>query len=497
MKKIFSIFLVLAMLFSFAACSSGDGNSKNTGPVGDTTGYNGPNDNGIEYEKDDLPDGLNFGGATVKFMLETVGRGDLFSDELNSDVVNDSIYNREKYVEERIGVELEPVYIDPQNGGDYEKEIEKMIASDEDMYQLLGYTTFAFTRFVFNDYFNDLYDLEYINLEKPWWSQTFNAEAEIMDGLYVTTGSLSLSLTRSLFAIFYNKTVAANNAEDNPELDDLYDIVESGDWTYDKMYELGSSVYVDNNGNDEADEEDSFGLGFQRGIGIDFIWSSFDISILSPDENGWFEIDIPTEKLYSSLERLTNLLFNTNGCFVIGGGDGGLNTLSAMMASDNLIFMNNMLNAIETPTLRNMQSDYGILPTPKYDEKQSGYYSYAHDSYISFAIPKTNLNPDIAAAALEAMASYAYRDTEPAYLDTALKGKYMSDPQSRRMLDLVVDGFKVDAAWIYLETLSAEYPSNFRIFISHNKTNYASEHTKMEKKIKNALNMFKITSKFS
>ena len=195
MKKIFSIFLVLAMLFSFAACSSGDGNSKNTGPVGDTTGYNGPNDNGIEYEKDDLPDGLNFGGATVKFMLETVGRGDLFSDELNSDVVNDSIYNREKYVEERIGVELEPVYIDPQNGGDYEKEIEKMIASDEDMYQLLGYTTFAFTRFVFNDYFNDLYDLEYINLEKPWWSQTFNAEAEIMDGLYVTTGSLSLSLT--------------------------------------------------------------------------------------------------------------------------------------------------------------------------------------------------------------------------------------------------------------------------------------------------------------
>ncbi|MBR6558756.1 MAG: hypothetical protein IKT70_07065 [Clostridia bacterium] len=505
MKKILSLFLVFVMMFSFVACSGGDDSSKGTKP-GDTTASNDPDNNGIEYEKDDLPDDLNFGGQVVRFLLEkrsaTEGKAssdkdDVFTEELNSDVVNDSIYNREKYVEERIGVELEPVYIDPRNGGDYEKTVEKQIAADEDEYQLLGYITFAFTRFVFMDYLNDLYELNYLDLEKPWWSQTFNAEAEVMDGLYVTTGSLSLSLTRALFAIFYNKSLAESNSEKYPELLDLYNVVENGDWTFDKMCELGSTIYIDNNGSTTADSEDTFGLGFQKGIGIDFIWSSFDISVLSPDEDGWFELDVPTEKLYSALDMLTNLLYNTTGCFVAGYDDDNLDILSAMFASNNLLFMNNSLEAIESTTLRNMQSDYGILPTPKYDEKQNEYYSYAHDSYISFAIPKTNRNPDTAAAVLEAMASYAYRDTEPAYLDTALKGKYMSDPQSRKMLDLVVDGFKVDAAWIYLETLSAEYPANFRIMISNNKTNYASQHATMERKVKNALKMFKVTTKFS
>ena len=59
----------------------------------------------------------------------------------------------------------------------------------------------------------------------------------------------------------------------------------------------------------------------------------------------------------------------------------------------------------------------------------------------------------------------------------------MSDPQSRKMLDLVVDGFKVDAAWIYLETLGAEYPSEMRIAIHNGDTNFASKHATLERKM--------------
>ena len=485
------------MLFSFLACSGGD-EGKNNKPSDDTKPSNNPGGNDIEYEKDDLPDDLKFGGEKVQFLLENrIGDAvDLFSDELNSDIVNDSVYNRERYVEERLEVDLVPVYVYPQNGEDYEKEVEKQFAADEDMYQILGYTTFAFTRFVFMNYFNDLQTLNYLDLEKPWWSQTFNEEAEIMDGLYVTTGSISLSLTRAMFAIFYNKSVAEKYSEKIPELNDLYSIVDSGDWTYDKFYELSSTIYEDNNGDTLIDDEDTFGIGITSGIGIDFFWSSFDVNILSGTDDGWFEADIPTEKLYSSLEKIHDLLFNTPGCYSPGYDDAKLNVLSKMMSSDSLLFMNNSLKAIEGATLRNMQSDYGILPTPKYNSAQNDYYTYAHDSYLAFAIPKTNRNPDTAAAVLEAMASYAYRDTEPAYLDTALKGKYMSDPQSRKMLDLVVDGFKVDAAWIYLETLGAEYPSNFRIMLSDGGTNFASKNTSLEKQIKFALKKYQVSSKF-
>jgi len=495
MRSFISIVLTIIMLLSFVACSGGSTDQpQDTTLSGDTTASKPQND--IVYEEDDLPDDLRFDGETVKFLIVKTGVHDLFAEELSSDIVNDSIYNRENFVEERLGVELEPMYIDPMTGGDFEKEIEKQHASDEDMYQLLGYSTFAFTRFVFMNYFHDLYGVNYIDLEKPWWSQTFNNEAEIKDSLYVTTGSLSLSLARSMFAIFYNKNVADEYAASIPELGDLYGLVDSGDWTFDKFHELGSTIYEDNNGDTTADEEDRFGLGFSSGIGIDFFWSSFDINLLSPTDDGWFESDIPTEKLYTSLEKMNTLLFDTPGCFDAGYGDEKLDTLSTMLAGDNLLFMNNTLDAIETTTLRNMQSDYGILPTPKFNEAQDNYYTYAHDSYTSFAIPKTNRNPDVAGAVLEAMASYAYRETEPAYLNTALKGKYMSDPQSRKMLDLVVDGFKVDAAWIYLETLGAEYPSEMRIAIHNGDTNFASKHTTLERRMNLRLKAYLAGSSF-
>jgi len=492
MKSLISIVLVLVMLFSFAACSGGSADQpKDTTVSNDTTASNPQND--IVYEEDDLPDDLRFGGEKITFLLpgQRTLNTEIFTDELNSDVVNDSVYNREKYVEDRLDVELEAEYV---SENEYEDVVEKQHASDDDIYQVLGYITFAFTRFVFTDYFNDLNQLNYIDLEKPWWSQTFNEEAEIMDMQFVATGSLALSLQRSMFAVFYNKTLADNYSDKYPELNELYDIVDRGEWTYDKFYELGSEIYVDNNGDDLKDMEDTFGIGFQGWVGADVIWSSFDIDILSHDEEGWFELAVPVEKMYSSLERIHVLLNDTTGCFDPGHGDENLDDLSAMMAADNLLFMSNTLDAVESATMRNMQSDYGILPFPKYDDKQDNYYTYAHDSYTSFAIPKTCRNTDAAAAVLEALASYSYRETNPNYFNVALKGKYMSDPQSRMMLDTVVNGFKVDAAWIYLETLGSKFPSSFR---PSSDTSYATSYAKLSKQVTLMLKLYKSQTSFS
>ncbi|MBR6558758.1 MAG: hypothetical protein IKT70_07075 [Clostridia bacterium] len=489
MKSLFSILLVLVILFSFVACSSGSTNTKDTTPS--TTKPLDNTDPSIVYEEDDLPNDLDFGGQDIHFLVvdDSDKKSEICTDELNSDVVNDSVYNREKYVEERLGVEIIPEYIDDS---DFEDAMEKQFASDEDQYQIYGYITFAFTRFVFMDHLVDLYDLDYIDLDKPWWSSTFNSEAEVMESLYLTTGSLSLSLTRYMFAMFYNKSLANDNAEKYPELLQLYEIVDSGNWTYDKFYELGSSIYIDNNGSSTPDKEDTYGIGFQRAIGTDVIWSSFDINILSSDGDGWFELDVPTEKLFAVSEKLYNLINNTPGCYDAGISDGDLNDLSKMFAGDQLLFMNNKLLAIESATLRNMQSDYGILPFPKYDSNQKEYYTYAHDSYTSFGIPKTNRNPDVSAAVLEAMASYSYRETAPAYFDTALKGKYMSDPQSRKMLDLVVNGFTVDTAWIYIETIGASYPSSFRQMYVERTQNYSSNHVTHARKVQSALKTYKM-----
>lgn len=160
-------------------------------------------------------------------------------------------------------------------------------------------------------------------------------------------------------------------------------------------------------------------------------------------------------------------------------------------ASGSLLFVVNYISTAETETLRNMQDEYGILPFPKYDENQKEYYSCTGDIPTCFSIPTTNTDPDTAAAVLEALASYSYRETKPAYLDTALKGKYMNDPDSRKMVDYIVNGYKVDASWIYFDTISNEYPASFRYMLIDGETGYASKHAAKEKLISRSLKAYR------
>jgi len=486
MKRVICIFIVLSMLSSFAACASGESSKSTT----DATTTAPPlNTSEIEYEKDDLPDDLNFDGTTVNIlsMSNSLWENEITVEDLSSEIINDSIYNRERFVEDRLGVEISNTKL---SMSDLDKEFKKVMNASEDVYQAVVYTAHISENIV-NGYFYDLNEVEYLNLDKPWWSSKFNEEASIKGKLYLTTGSMLLTLNRFLFATFYNKAIADDYADKIPDLLNLYSIVESGDWTYDKFYELSSGIYSDLNGNSERDKEDIYGLGFVAGISIDTMWSSFDIDILTKSENGFFELNVNTDKLYNSIEKMLKLIHGSTGTYKpTNTSDEELNSLAGKFADNSLLFMVNKLYVIEEETMRNMQNEYGVLPFPKYDDAQKEYYSYSHDQYSTVCIPSTNENPEIAGAVLEAMASFSYRDTEPAYLNMAIKGKYMSDPQSRKMIDLVVDGFTVDAAWIYLFSIGGSFPYNFRSLIEKNETSYASAYTSNANGLKKTLKIY-------
>ncbi|MBR5453512.1 MAG: hypothetical protein IKV54_05465 [Clostridia bacterium] len=80
------------------------------------------------------------------------------------------------------------------------------------------------------------------------------------------------------------------------------------------------------------------------------------------------------------------------------------------------------------------------------------------------------------------MASYSYRETHPAYLDIALKGKYMSDIYSRRMIDRIVAGFKLDSSWIFAAKFG-NIGEQYRNSLGGNSSSYAQIFAKEKKRI--------------
>ena len=91
-----------------------------------------------------------------------------------------------------------------------------------------------------------------------------------------------------------------------------------------------------------------------------------------------------------------------------------------------------------TEKLRDMKEEYGILPMPKFDEKQDQYYSIANDNFSLIAVPTTVKNPALTGAFLELMGEYSYKIVTPKYYEVAMKGKYLRDDESCQMFDIIV-----------------------------------------------------------
>ncbi|MBO4219584.1 MAG: hypothetical protein J5933_01505 [Clostridia bacterium] len=488
--KLFSLLSAIAVMLSIVSCNS-DGNGHDPGNTDDIPVESSASGNSTE-NADSLPYGLDFGGEKIRILTyekDSLWGDELSVEELNNEVVNDSVFLREMYAEDRLNVEIETV-----KSSNYEEDINKSQNSGDDTFQILSGATVSFSDFIFKRYLNDLYDIEYLDFSSPWWYEGFTSEAEINGHLFIASGSLSLSMTRFIFAVFYNKNLAESNANGQlSDLSDLYGIVHRGEWTFDRFCKLGGELYNDLNGNDLMDGEDFYGIGTINGIAMDTIYSSFDISILEKDPDEWFVLSVDKEKLYSAFDMMYRLMYETKGCFLPGSSDESLIDLQKMFAGGALVFMVNKIHSIESHDLRNMSDDYGILPFPKYDENQKEYHSYAHDQYLSFGIPSTVSDTACTGAVLECLSEYSYRNTMPAYLNVALKGKYMSDAQSREMIDLIVNGLVIDSAWIYCHTFGGNFGWNFRDLLCQNRSRaYEPLFTDKEREIKRVIKTYHV-----
>ena len=93
--------------------------------------------------------------------------------------------------------------------------------------------------------------------------------------------------------------------------------------------------------------------------------------------------------------------------------------------------------------LRSMETDFGILPYPKYDEAQERYYSRV-SYYNAPIVPVTNNNLELTGALLEYFNYISSETVIPAYYDIVLKSKTSRDNESQAMLDLIFDSRVVD-----------------------------------------------------
>ena len=126
--KIVVLFLTLLLILPIIACA-GDDNQENNYIYSETDTADEPAETEIT---DSLPDNLDFSGAELTLLVrgEQPGSGtayEFWADEEDGDLINDSVYRRNRAVEERLNLKLK--VIPGPNWQDYARALTMIRAS--------------------------------------------------------------------------------------------------------------------------------------------------------------------------------------------------------------------------------------------------------------------------------------------------------------------------------------------------------------------------------
>ena len=388
-----------------------------------------------EVLKADVPD-VDMNGKKFTFLTSGWGEevwimNDIVAEEENGDPVNDAKYRRNRAIEERFNCEIAD-YNTMAN--DPVPTLKKTVLADDKSYDFFEARLHQYLPLARDGLILNLYDIPHMDLTKPWWDQNSVKSLSVANKLYAVTSDITIMDNDATSAFVFNKGMITDYGLDSP-----YQAVKDGTWTLDALEKLVKTVSKDVDGNGTMDENDMYGLLYQRDTMTAFLAGGGEF-IARKDANDLPYISLNEQKSVDIVSNLLRVLYDKTTCMnVMIPFPTDFNPwMSSMFASDRALFM--WIRMVNVVALRAMETDFGILPIPKYNAEQGNYYSAVNPwTGACITVPASNTDLENSGIFLEAFAAESRYTLQPAYYDILLNGKVVRDQDSKEMLDIIFD----------------------------------------------------------
>ncbi|MBP3918981.1 MAG: hypothetical protein J6I50_07420 [Clostridia bacterium] len=421
----------------------------------------------------------DYGGTT--FDILTAGNWDnewteiydFCAEEENGEPINDAVFQRNMTIEERFNVKINEINnMGNSVGGTGKgaKFIETSVMASDNAYDASLMGAYDVSTLAYRGYLMDLLsDVPNLDVTQPWWDQKANADLRVMNKLFYTTGDISTIDNDCTFCILFNKNLLNAHDMENP-----YEMVKNNTWTIDNFIAMASQLSTDLNGDSKYDENDLYGLCVWQDSMMGMINAAGGM-FSTVGKDGKIELTLNTERNQSMFEKWIALANNHNIAYsLVHSGD----HIEVMFANDQVLFYTRYLCIIKK--YRDMDTDFGILPYPKFDSSQEEYYSTVAPYGCSFiCVPAVVEDIDMTGRILEAMACESMYTVTPAYYDITLEGKMIRDNESAEMLDIILGNRVFDLGQFYQ---IGGYNEEIMNLYRNKKNDFVSMYTKFEKK---------------
>ena len=471
-KRMAAVVLSVLLLLPMTACGE---SSENTDTPGATETEFAPEivEEGAETEpvvSDDLPES-DFEGYEFVIYNSNPETNTWFTtvhvvaDEDSADAIPAAIFKRNLAVEDRLNIRISEVEQTAE-------QIKNAIMSGDssfDMSLMQGGNILAQAQ---AGYLLDLKTLPHQNFEKPYWDYNAYKQLSICNKLFICVGDFLTTQIDETICMFFNKGILTDYNLENP-----YDLVDSGKWTLDKLAEMASVSGNDVNGDGVYDTNDNYGMMSWRGVFYMFLLNGCGNTLVEKNEEDIPVYTFNSESFINSYEKILNIIHGEKKIYFDAEKDANNHRVQEIMfPADQVLFWSECISWAKA--LREMEANFGILPAPKYDEAQSQYYSCNNGNFFGMSVPKSVADKERASIIIEALQSASTRTVLSAYYDITLKSKYSRDEESAKMVDIIFDSTTYDCSTVYG---IGSVKSNIYTMASENKTDIASFYKKQEK----------------
>ncbi|MBQ9995205.1 MAG: hypothetical protein IJP32_02440 [Clostridia bacterium] len=473
-KKLMSAILAAMMVassFAMFSCSDAGSGDTDEATASDTPSASEEVVEETEPEteeiKPDLPADLKFSGSSFTFGVvdNANARNFLVMEELTGEALNDAQYSVIETAQEELDITIEQNVL--TTGYPAAGSLTPLIAAGDDTIQVANVFCVDTSTLLTGGQIIGYKDVPHIDLEKPYWDKSVNNELMLGDMRYAAIGDLSISTHDLTYILLFNKQMITDLGMDSP-----YDLVNGGKWTVDSMAAMMEGAVIDLNGDGQWTRDDQYGYAAHSKMTLPSFWIGAGFQTIALDDAGYPQIHIGDEAFVNFFEKVFQITYDNNSKYNGSDRDAGQDVPTAsreLFQEGKVLFID--CSMFWVGALRDMETDFGIIPYPKLDESQEAYHARV-SYYMPPVLPATNTNLELTGAVLELTNYLAKKEVTPAYYDIALKGKVSRDEESVAMLDLIFANRVIDlgdtlfCSLVRDNFMASMYSSNQRDIVS-------------------------------
>lgn len=411
---------------------------------------------------------------------DTTQRPNFDIGETNGDAFNDTLFNRRITVENLYDIVIEQKSMENRSASN--NEVQRSVLADESVYHLVSNPFIQGSAVLMaNNILQDMKKMPAVDFSQPWWAQGVAEHFTIHDSLYLATGTLSPSYFLAATAVLYNIELAEQYQLGSPA-----ELAREGKWTVDVMETMMLNSTHDLDGDGAIDENSDLIGAIATSEAGRALFVGAGGTLIEKQEDDTFVLNLSSAFNVDVMDRLHGIFddkldsaywVDAHATDVTVGKNDVFESNHSMFAVTTLMFV--------SAELRDMESDYGVLPLPKWNEAQKDYITPGNPFCpCAVCVPKTCDDPVLTGLVMETLAYLGHRDVQPVLYDIILKGKVARDPASASVMEILYRdvSFDFNSAFDLGGTMSS-----LREYIVGGADNFISTYESAKKKAQSEL----------